>query len=146
MKLPVPPPQLPYLIQRHQDRIGQILALRLRAGVKGHYEHWDHLRHLTPPEGLDAEQWWLGIKLARNALKKELPLSDKAGIPFSIALSDSIQRRLFLVARDAAGALQGTDAIPSGAMQEHYLIRSLMEEAMTSSQLEGASNSANCGI
>lgn len=139
MKLPVPAPTLPTLINKHQGRIRQILSLRLRAEVKGQYEHWDRLRHLTPPGDLDVEQWWLGIKLARNALKKDLPLHDKAGIPFSFALSDSIQRRLFVVARDAAGALRGTDAIPSGAMQERYLIRSLMEEAMTSSQLEGAS-------
>lgn len=138
MKLPVPPPRLDDLFQRHQSDVGRILALRLRAEVKGEYEHWDHLRHLTPPAGLNTEQWWLGIKLARNALKKELPLHDKAGAPFGVAPSDSIQRRLFLVARDAAGALQGTDAIPTASMQERYLIRSLMEEAMTSSQLEGA--------
>lgn len=139
MKLPVSPPSLTTLIHKHQGRIRQILAMRMRAEVKGQYEHWDHLRHLTPPAEMDVEQWWLGIKLARDALKKDLPLHDKAGAPFSFALSDSIQRRLFMVARDAAGALRGTDAIPSGAMQERYLIRSLMEEAMTSSQLEGAS-------
>ncbi len=143
MKLPVPAPSLSFLIQKHQASIRQILALRLGAEVKGQYEHWDHLRHLTPPEGLDAEQWWLGIKLARNAARKELPLREKAGTPFGIALSDGIQRRLFMVARDAAGALRGTDAIPSVAMQEQYLVRSLMEEAMTSSQLEGASTTTS---
>ncbi len=139
MKLPVPPPILGKLFERHHSEIGRIVALRLRAEVKGEYEHWDHLRHLTPPQGLSVEQWWMGIKLARDALKKELPLQDKTGSSFSVALSDSIQRRLFLVARDAAGALQGANAIPSASMQERYLIRSLMEEAMTSSQLEGAS-------
>lgn len=139
MKLPVSPPSLTTLIHKYQGRIRQILAMRMPAEVKGQYEHWDHLRHLTPPRDLDVEQWWLGVKLARNALKKDLPLYDKAGVPFSFALSDGIQRRLFMVARDAAGALRGTDAIPSVAMQERYLIRSLMEEAMTSSQLEGAS-------
>lgn len=139
MKLPVEPPALNDLIRKHRARIGEIIDLRLSAEVKGSYEHWDHLRHLTPPDGLSVEEWWLGIKLARRALRKELPLRDKAGASFGVALSDSIQRRLFHVARDAAGALQGTDTIPSGAAQERYLIRSLMEEAMTSSQLEGAS-------
>lgn len=139
MKLPVPPPPRSLLFDRYHDRVGQILALCVGAEVKGVYEHWDHLRHLTPPDGLHVEEWWLGIKLAREALKKELPLRDKSAVPFGIAPSDSIQRRLFLVARDAAGALRGTDAISSEAMQERYLIRSLMEEAMTSAQLEGAS-------
>lgn len=138
MKLPVVPPDFSSLFQRHQADIRRILALRLRPEVTGEYEHWDHLRHLTPPDGLDVEQWWFGIKLARSALRKELPLQDSAGASFGVALSDSIQRRLFLVARDAAGALQGAAAAPSNEMQERYLVRSLMEEAMTSSQLEGA--------
>jgi len=138
MKLPVVPPPWPELLRRHGSRIGTILDHRVSAEPKGIYEHWDHLRHLTPPRGLDLEQWWLGVKLARQALAKELPLRDKQDKPFTFAASDSIQKRLFLVARDAAGALRSADAIPSGAAQERYLIRSLMEEAMTSSQLEGA--------
>lgn len=138
MKLPAPPPPWFDLFRRHAGQIQAILNHGIRAEVRGVYEHWDHLRHLTPPQGLDVEQWWLGIKLARQSLRKSLPLLDKAGQPFHVSPSDGIQRRLFQVARDAAGALQGTDTLPSGAMQERYLVRSLMEEAMTSSQLEGA--------
>jgi Fic family protein len=138
MKLPVPPPSWQELSQRHSRQIARLFTLRLGAEVRGKYEHWDHLRHLTPPDGLDVEQWWLGIKFARQALGRLLPLRDKNGNQFSITLSDSIQRRLFLVARDAAGVLQGTGGVPSETMRERYLVRSLMEEAMTSSQLEGA--------
>ena len=87
---------------------------------------------------MTSDQWWFGIKFARSALQRPLPLLDKAHRPFHLILSDSIQRRLFLVARDAAGALRGEDRIQSDAMRERYLMRSLMEEAMTSSQLEGA--------
>lgn len=138
MKLPVSPPPWFELLQRHAGQFQAILSQGMRAEVKGVYEHWDHLRHLTPPEGVDVEQWWLGIKLARQSLRKRLPLQDKSGANFHVCPSDGIQRRLFQVARDAAGALQATDALPSSAMQERYLVRSLMEEAMTSSQLEGA--------
>jgi Fic family protein len=138
VKIPLTPPRWTELLHRHAGELDAILCHRIGPEVRGSYEHWDHLRHLTPPGGLHAEQWWLGIKLARRALRKELPLVDKLGHPFSVALADSIQRRLFLVARDAAGALQGADAIPSETMQQRYLVRSLMEEAMTSSQLEGA--------
>src|SRR5690606_18068724 len=72
------------------------------------------------------------------ALYSELPLRDKEGAAFNVALSNSVQRRLFLVARDAAGGLRGADRVQSEQMRERYLVRSLMEEAMTSSQLEGA--------
>lgn len=138
MKLPVTPPPWQDLFHEQHEQIGSILARRLGPEVNGVYEHWDHLRHLTPPPGLDHEQWWLGIKLARLALGRQLPLHDKTGTPLGIALSDGVQRRLFLVARDAAGALRGTSRPPSDTMRERYLVRSLMEEAMTSSQLEGA--------
>ncbi|HEY5972797.1 MAG TPA: Fic family protein [Pseudoxanthomonas sp.] len=134
----MPPPRWNELLQRNTKQLGDLISHRLGPEVKGHYEHWDHLRHLTPPAGLSVEQWWLCLKFARLSLNRELPLQDKDRKPFTVALSDSIQRRLFLVARDAAGALQGADRVQSDAMRERYLVRSLMEEAMTSSQLEGA--------
>lgn len=138
MKLPVSPPPLPTLLEQHGRALGDILSLRIGPEVQGVYEHWDHLRHLTPPDALSAEQWWLGVKLARRSLSRTLPLREKPGRSFSVVLSDSLQRRLFLVARDAAGALRGTDALPTDDARDRYLVRSLIEEAMTSSQLEGA--------
>ena len=138
MKLPMPPPPWNDLVQRYSQDLGNLISRRLGAEVQGRYEHWDHLRHLTPPDGLNVEQWWLCIKFARLSIQSQLPVEDKDGTPFTVALSDSVQRRLFLVARDAAGALQGADRVQSDAMRERYLVRSLMEEAMTSSQLEGA--------
>ncbi len=136
MKLPVVPPAYGDLFDKFDIR--KILSRRPGPEVKGHYEHWDQLRHLTPPEGLTSEEWWLGIKMARRALRQEVPLKDKTGMPFTVVLSDSIQRKLFLIGRDAAGALRGQDSTQSEVTREHYLVRSLMEEAMTSSQLEGA--------
>src|SRR6185312_15148519 len=136
MKLPVAPPAYGDLFDKSDIR--KILSRRPGPEVKGSYEHWDQLRHLTPPEGLTSEEWWLGIKMARRALRQEMSLKDKTGTPFTVVLSDSIQRKLFLIGRDAAGALRGQDSVQPEVTREHYLLRSLMEEAMTSSQLEGA--------
>lgn len=138
MKLPVPPPPFDELYVEHARDLVRIFSLRIGPEVEGVYESWDHLRHLTPPDGLSSEQWWLGIKLARHSLARPLALRQKSGAEFSVVLSDSLQRRLFLVARDAAGALRGSDSLPSDAKRERFLVRSLIEEAMTSSQLEGA--------
>lgn len=138
MKIPVTPPTWQELLERNAKRLGDIATDPSGPEVSGVYEHWDHLRHLTPPNGMTAEQWWFGIKLARMTQQRRLPLLDKQHRPFGLTLSDGIQRRLFQVARDAAGALRGEDRIQSNAMRERYLVRLLMEEAMTSSQLEGA--------
>lgn len=134
MKLPMPAPQISELWEKAGDQLMKIWAVP-SAEVDGHYEHWDKMRHRAPPEDLTHEQWWLGIKLKRAALYKTLPLLDRDGRPFKVALSDTLQRLLHFVDREAAGAIQGMDG---AAKQEKFLIRSLIEEAMTSSQLEGA--------
>lgn len=136
MKLPVAPPPYGELFDKADIRA--IISRKLGPEVKGHYEHWDQLRHVTPPEGLAAEDWWLGIKMARRALRQTVLLNDKTGAPFTVVLSDSIQRKLFLIGRDAAGALRGQESTQPEITRDSYLVRSLMEEAMTSSQLEGA--------
>ena len=136
MKLPMPPPAYGELFDKSDLR--KIFGFRVGPEVKGQYEHWDQLRHITPPTGLTVEEWWLGIKLARRGLRQEMPLRDKAGGQFTVVLSDCIQRKLFLIGRDAAGALRGQDSAQPESTRETYLVRSLMEEAMASSQLEGA--------
>lgn len=67
-----------------------------------------------------------------------MPVLDKLGHPLTVVLSHSTQRKLLLAARDATGALRGQDGVQPDSMRERYLMRSLLEEAMTSSQLEGA--------
>lgn len=103
--------------------------------VNGNYEHWDKLRHRTPPSGLTSEEWWFGIKTIRNALARPVELLDKTGSKFAVSLTDTMHRRLHYIDREAAGAIKGME---DGAGQGRFLIRSLIEEAMTSSQLEGA--------
>lgn len=139
MKVPVTPTPWHELLRKSPvGELGTLLGRRIGPEVKGRYEHWDHLRHLEPPAGLDVEQWWVAIKWARDAVARELPLLDKTGRPFRVVVTDSVQRGLFLVARDASGALRGTERLPADDARDRYLMRSLMEEAMTSSQLEGA--------
>ncbi len=136
MKLPVPAPTLNELVTTApSDTFMKVIGGRIGPDVNGVYEHWDKLRHRTPPEGLTARDWWFGIKLKRNALARPIPLLDKEQKPFTVSLTDAMQRLLHHVDRDAAGAIRGIDGV---ANQDRFLMRSLIEEAMTSSQLEGA--------
>lgn len=138
MKVPVSPPPLARLLDAHAGDLGRLLRLRVGPEVKGKYEHWDHLRHLDPPPGLTLEQWWLAIKLARNTALRDLPLRDRDGRPFRVALTDSIAEKLHAITREASGSLRGLDRMADERAKERYLFRSQIEEAMTSSQLEGA--------
>jgi Fic family protein len=137
MKLPVPAPTVPTLFEREREHLVQILTTVRSPEVDGKYEHWDKVRHRVAPKPLTSEQWWLGIKLARQNIERVLPIRDKANSPWKVSLTDSMQRRLHVVDKNGAGSIQGMDT-KHEAEQQRFLIRSLIEEAMTSSQLEGA--------
>lgn len=139
MKLPVKAPQLSDFLRKDGARMAVLLQRGIGPEVGGVYDHWDHVRHLTPPEGLDAESWWAGIKLARAGLERPVPLADKQGRSFTLSLTGSMQRQLHFLDREAAGAIQASGLVDEDTTRKRYLMRSLIEEAMTSSQLEGAS-------
>ena len=106
--------------------------------AKGKYRHWDRLRHLAPPDDLTSEEWWLGIKLARQKLYKTVPLKDKHGEQFVFSTPDPVERNLHHIAQHASGRILAMDQITNPNTRDRYLISSLIEEAITSSQLEGA--------
>lgn len=143
MKMPVSPPDLEQIIrhvaQSEPKKFVQVLTGATDPAPTGKYRHWDILRHLHPPDGLSAEEWWLGIKVARRALQRELPLRDRRGVPFKYAIVDPALSMLHEIDKQASGAIQGPDQVTAPQTRDAYLIRSLLEEAITSSQLEGAS-------
>ena len=147
MKIPVLPPNAIAILQStlaQDNELGMRLLTEFGAlDAKGRYLHWDKLRHLPAPEGVASEQWWAGVKLARRNLYKPVPLLDKRKQPFHYCIPDSILRELHWLDRHAAGSIQAKEAITNPQTRNTYLIRSLIEEAINSSQLEGASTTRN---
>lgn len=147
MQLPVTPPSFDELLQaavaRAPAQLIRLLAGQSDVDGQGRYLHWDKLRHLPPPEGLTSEQWWLGIKLARRKNFQRLPLLDSKGLPFQFCLPAVVQKELHWLDRHASGSIQAEPAITDPQTRNTYLIRSLIEEAISSSQLEGASTTQN---
>lgn len=121
---------------------------RLRAVLEGmtslgegpqRYPHWDKLRHLKPPNDLSSEEWWLAAKLARGPALRRLPLTDPTGAPFTYALPDEVLQPLHYVDQRCAGEIAMPEVVTADQQaRQHYLVNSLMEEAIRSSQLEGA--------
>src|SRR5687767_5010712 len=145
MRIPMSPPELEGILARISQgpegakKTLALLTARMDPAPGGKYRHWDVLRHLPPPDGLDSEAWWLGIKLARRHLYRQLPLRDKSGVPFRHAVVDPGLRMLQFIDQQAGGAVQGSELVTDPHIRDTYIIKSLMEEAITSSQLEGAS-------
>jgi Fic family protein len=145
MKLPVPPPDFAKLLSgllsgpNGADRFDELARAGLGAAPNGKYRHWDTFRHTPPSRNFSAEEQWFAVKLARRALYRTLPLKDVRGRPFQYALPNPLLEMLHRIDRSAGGNIQGSEQVTSPATRDTYLFTSIVEEAITSSQLEGAS-------
>lgn len=128
------------LRETSSQRLADVYALVLSAPPHPDYLHWDKLRHLTPPEGVSHREWWLLTKLGRSF--RRIPLTDPLGAPFSYATPDEASRLLHFVDQRSSGEIAMPEVvIADDQARRHYLVNSLMEEAIQSSQLEGATTS-----
>lgn len=145
MKAPLKPPPMERLVDSARasggERLEAIIKADVRPTVDGKYRHWDTLRQLTPPHGLSREEWWLGIKLARRNIWHPLPLTNTDGQPFVYCMPDPAHELTHLIDRRASGEIAVSEVVTSPEMRNRYIVSSLIEEAITSSQLEGASTS-----
>ena len=107
--------------------------------VSGKYLHWDKLKYHAPPQGLGHHEWWLGLRLRRQALEKNVPLLDKSGANFHFCLIDPLQEDMHYIDSLSHGTIQMPEQVTSHETKNRYIVRSLIEESITSSQLEGAS-------
>ncbi|MDE9518841.1 Fic family protein [Xenorhabdus bovienii] len=105
---------------------------------QGRYLHWSQLKWRVPSK--EAENIWYAVKFRRDQAKKSMGLFDKNGNEFHFCIHDSLEPKLHKIVQLGAGkvaAIAGSQA--SGHIQQNYLVSSLlMEEAITSAQLEGA--------
>ncbi|MEI8334820.1 MAG: Fic family protein [Chloroflexota bacterium] len=140
MRLPVPAPSVHELLSQPglAAALPRVLADVDGPLVDGRYLHWDVVRHRTPPAGLTAEEWWLGLALARQPMLRPIPLISADGRPFRYSLPDPVLELLHWIDQHASGEVMVSETIRDRGDQRRYLVNSLIEEAVTSSQLEGA--------
>ena len=135
----IPPPMSNLLKEFGQtERLTKILMAVPSEYMARHYLHWDKLRYLKPPKGLTVQEWWLALKMQRFGQLRAIPLGDRVGEYFRFFVPDLVLEELHNIDCGAGGSLQVPEPINNPQTRDQYLIRSLMEEAITSSQLEGA--------
>jgi Fic family protein len=144
MKTPMPPPALEELqaeLLENPERYVKLLTTFHFANAMLDYLPWDKLRFKSPPGELSHRQWWYLLKMARLAMRRPLPLFSVDGERFSYVLPDKVLRETDEISRRASGQIAISEAITNPATRDRYIISSLIEEAITSSQLEGAMTS-----
>ena len=141
MRVPKKPPDLGAVwkqlrdnLERFENFIDMIPSLL----PEENYLHWDKLRYYSPPKGFSHEEWWLALKMERRRLFKQVPLRDKNYEPFNYLIADPIPEMLHKIDQGAGGFIQMPEQITNPDTKDQYYISSLIQEAITSSQLEGA--------
>ncbi len=141
MKVPESPPGLSELMDVLDDqaRAISLLAAGRPVDAKGRYLHWDEMRNRTPPGRQTHREWWLATRLARTGIARDLPLLATDGSPFKLCNIDAIQEMVHRIDQQAGGQIAADELVTNLRSSDRYLVSSLVEEAITSSQLEGAS-------
>ena len=101
--------------------------------INEEYEYWDTVKYKKCPKGCSSKKLWFYVKAAR--LKSMVHVWGKYGI--TLGITNQMQRMCHEFDMNFGG-FWGTSSVISGDNKERYLNSSLMEEAIFSSQMEGA--------
>lgn len=103
--------------------------------INEEYDYWDKVKYKKPlPEGVTPEMLWSYVKASR--LKQSVMIWDKYGIKLCVT---SQMQRLCHEFDMLFGSFWSSENDSQSAERKYYLASSLMEEAIYSSQMEGAS-------
>lgn len=108
------------------------------------YLHWEKIKHWPAPDGVEPIEVWATIKLIRNKVlhRRETVVKDEKGKPFSwISYLPGLEEFLHQIDMKLGGNLFVAGNQVGDEMKHRLLSRGVMEEAIASSQLEGAHTS-----
>jgi Fic family protein len=100
------------------------------------YPYFDQTRQYAKKWNVTSEDLWAALKTQRYG-NKSIRFSKIAGFSFNFSTPSVIQEFLHEFDMNLGGSIQGDGIIPSED-KDRYLLSSIMEEAIASSQLEGA--------
>ena len=98
------------------------------------YYYWDKVKYHSP-KGIKPEEFWAAIKYSRAFNSKTYNFHSCI---FSIFETTKMQEYLHNFDMNFGGTIASSDII-SNKNRQYYLLSSIMEEAIASSQMEGAS-------
>lgn len=102
------------------------------------YLYWDVFRHHKFPTELKPDEAWAILKLFYRNHEEETPITNSDGEKFLYSITKTLYKRLSFIDSHSAGFIQTLVDKPKGFQKEQLIISGLSEEAIASSQLEGA--------
>jgi len=143
MKIPRDPPDYKKILEDQKNKT-ELTRYLDRDDVKdfinrinNNYLYWEEFIYRPLPKDTKQDVLWAFIKVTRNLNIRELKISKSDNFVFKFQIQDQILQNLHEFDMELGGSLVGHSIVPEED-RDKYLISSIMEEAIASSQIEGA--------
>lgn len=131
------PPKISYALNRriiellNSSEINSIVR-----DINSKYLYWDKVKYVNRPPYISAEELWAVVKTGRRFNRIHLE-SESVSCRFTLYITDWMQQQLHQFDMHIGGNL-GAEGLIKDEDKQRYLVSSIMEEAIASSQMEGA--------
>lgn len=105
------------------------------------YIYWNKFKYLNPPAGFSIQEAWAFLRFSRLTNQERAPIIGINKMPFYFNITKIMHRKLSFIDSNMSGFLVGEWRRPTLPQKNQLLISSLSEEAIASSQIEGANTS-----
>ncbi|MDP2586331.1 MAG: Fic family protein [Candidatus Komeilibacteria bacterium] len=102
------------------------------------YLYWDRIRYKAKPKDLTAEEFWYAIKIVRKAQSIDSPIKSESSKFFSWIKLPKLEEFFHEMDMNTGGSLFDFSKDINQGNKFKFITRGVMEEAIASSQLEGA--------
>lgn len=115
------------------------ISLLLKHAEK-EYVYWDKFRHYPMPTGLSPQAAWAFVKFSRASHLESTPVTSISGETFAFSITKTMYQKLSYI-DSHAGNILAADWAPDTNQKNQLLLSGITEEAIASSQIEGANTS-----
>lgn len=122
-----------FLIKLRDEELQKFLREELKT-----YNYWSKFKYLPMPAGINPEIAWAAREFKAMTFRKVIPLNSLNEKQFSYWIPDWAQETLHHIDRKNPAQLASSGDLPSAVTRDRFIASSLMEEAIASSQIEGA--------
>lgn len=102
------------------------------------YQYWDKVKYKSLPQSISAEEFWFFVKIIREAQFVKSPIKTETGESFKWLKLPRLEKFLHEIDLNMGGNLFSFGKDIDDKTKYKFISKGVMEEAIASSQLEGA--------
>lgn len=106
--------------------------------IQENYVYWDKFKYNKFPQEFTPEEVWTYIKFKHRTNGEKTPVRTSTGEKFSFNFIKKIYKQLSFIDTHSSGFISTLGNKPTSTQKDRLIISGLSEEAIASSQLEGA--------